>query len=113
MGGESVRCSGCGGAEVLHVVTAGFIPGERQPGRLLVYCGDCRRRQWERPPTPGPGYAYDVSIPIELVTPQLFLRLYETGWTASSMETASRLVFGRVPASVRRKMAERRASEDG
>jgi len=100
-----VSCSVCGGAEVLHVVTAGFTPGKHRAGRVLVYCGECRRRQWDH--TPGPGAVYDVSIPIELMTPALFVRMYETGWTQSSWEIASEMVFGRVPAGIRRMMKSR------
>ena len=82
---SNVRCSSCGGGEGLYLITAGS-PGTDFPGRTLLYCGDCRARNHQ---------LIDISLPIDLVTPDLFASLYELGRTGSDPETAIEIVFGK------------------
>lgn len=52
-------------------------------GRLLVYCARCREEM--RP---------DISIPMELMSGELFLKLYKQGFTSSAPDMAAKMVFG-------------------
>ena len=82
---ETISCSSCGGVEDLHLVTYRYEEGTFS-GRVLVYCLNCRSAK---------GHMIDVSIPLALVTPELFFSLYELGKTESDPEFAVSLVFSR------------------
>lgn len=82
---SSVNCSSCGGKGDLYFVTCGQA-GSDSPGRTLVYCAACRKERHQM---------IDVSIPLSLLTPDLFLDLYRLGKTTSSPDTAVELVFGK------------------
>ncbi len=76
------RCSRCSAIRWLHVVIMQY--DRAQPaGRLLVYCARCREEM--RP---------DISIPVELMSADLFVRLYKLGLTSSAPDMAAKLVFG-------------------
>lgn len=82
----AVNCSSCGGARDLHLVTCGIAGGDI-PGRILVYCSDCRSDRH---------HMIDVSIPIPLLSPNLFASLYSLGKTESDPEIAIELAFGKL-----------------
>jgi hypothetical protein len=82
----AVTCSSCGGTRDLHFVTCG-IAGSDIPGRTLVYCSDCRSDRH---------HMIDVSLPISLLTPDLFASLYSVGKTQSDPEVAVGLAFGKL-----------------
>lgn len=87
---NAVTCSGCGAGGGLHLVVAGQPPGSSFPGRLLTYCPRCRSHPELTSPV-------SVSIPLELVTPELFLGLYRLKVTESDPEQATQIVFGAAP----------------
>jgi len=80
------KCSSCGSSRDLHLVTAPYSP-ESDEGRTLVYCLACRNES---------NILFGVSIPIELVTPDVFLHLYRLGKTSSQPDTAVEIVFGEI-----------------
>lgn len=83
-----IRCSSCGeGAQWL--VTLPYGDGS-QAGRILAYCRRCRSRH--------PGVL--VSIPLELVDRDAFLKLYELGYTESATDTATEVIFGEERAEI-------------
>lgn len=87
----NVLCSNCGAVDDLYFVTYGE-PGGDFPGRTLVYCSACRKANNHR---------IDVSLPLGLMTPAIFIGLYQTGRTESHPETAVEIVFGeQLPAVV-------------
>ena len=81
----TVKCSRCDNPENLHLVTVPYEPGS-EPGRLMLYCADCRSELRSH---------LAVSIPSELVTPELFLGLYRLGKTRSEPHTACEIAFGK------------------
>src|SRR4051794_3176206 len=72
---KTVRCFSCNGSDRLHLVTGGLGPLGPDPKRILVYCGRCRD---------SPSAPYDLSIPLGFVTPEMFVNLYERGYSESS-----------------------------
>lgn len=86
---HQLSCSACSSTEDLHLVLAGVGPGSEAHGKVLLYCAQCRTHETK-------AAEFDTSIPIAVVTPELFVRLYEIGRTSSSPETASEIVFGQV-----------------
>lgn len=80
-----VDCSNCNGVEDLYFVTCGD-PGSDFPGRTLVYCAHCRREKFTM---------IDISLPLSLLTPDIFRQLYVMGKTESDPATAIDIVFGR------------------
>lgn len=80
-------CSSCGSTHCLHVVLAGRPPGDDRPARVLLYCAHCRANPARRAP-------YNTSIPIALVRPATFLRLYRLALTESAPDEATRIVYG-------------------
>lgn len=103
---KKISCSNCSGAEDLHLITSG-APGSDFPGRTLVYCARCRQEKSE---------TLDVSLPLPLLTRDIFLGLYDMGKTASDPETAIKIVFGEPDAALQRELEaiiDRRDSESG
>ena len=78
------RCSSCGKAEDLSLVIGGYSPGG-MAGRILLYCETCKANRPE---------SLAVSIPVELVTEEVFVDLYRHGWTESDPAQAAKIVFG-------------------
>ncbi|MEQ3636463.1 hypothetical protein [Alcanivorax sp.] len=85
-----VNCSRCGNREGLSLVTVLYEEGANA-GRALVYCEACKADMmaW-----------IGEAIPLEKVSPAVFLDLYRTGKTASDPFTAVELVFGRKDADL-------------
>jgi hypothetical protein len=81
---KSVHCSRCGGNEDLYFVTCREL-GDSSLGRILVYCQSCRSEMQQ---------IIDISVPLTLVTKDLFLSLYRLGKTASDPMTSVNIVFG-------------------
>ncbi len=103
---KSVKCSNCAGTDDLHFITSG-VPGSDFPGRTLVYCARCRQDKFE---------TLDVSLPLPLLTPEIFRGLYSMGKTASCPEAAIDIVFGMPDKTLQRELEaiiERRARESG
>lgn len=78
-------CSRCGGNTDLHLVT---IPYEDRPGasgRVLLYCWTCR----------SDAKSLGVSIPLGLVTDNIFIWLYTSSRATSDPDIAAALVFGK------------------
>jgi hypothetical protein len=103
---KTVRCSNCGGTEDLHFITLGAAGSDFQ-GRTLVYCAPCRQDK---------GEAIDVSLPLQLLTPEIFRDLYAMGKTASHPEMAIDIVFGKPDAILQRELEaiiEHRAGDSG
>ena len=80
---RDVPCSSCN--ETAEWVVAYSYDGERAPGRILAYCTRCRREKEQ---------SVLVSIPIELVSDEVFVALYREGFTESVPDYASEIVFG-------------------
>lgn len=91
---NDVLCSNCSGSDDLHFITSG-APGSDFPGRTLVYCARCRQDKSE---------TLDVSLPLPLLTPEIFRGLYAMGKTASDPETAINIVFGKADADLQREL---------
>lgn len=81
----TVRCSNCGNLEDLYVVTNGE-QGGALPARVMVYCRSCRREKIGN---------LDVSIPLNLMNPDILKQLYYMGKTASNPAMAVKIIFGR------------------
>ena len=77
-------CSNCSSKDDLHLVTLG-----RGMGRTLVYCPRCRS---------------GVSIPLSIVTEDLFIDLYKLGKTTSNPPSAIKVVFGLELPELQRKL---------
>jgi hypothetical protein len=58
----------------------------RSSGRVLVYCAMCRENYRDY---------IGKSIPLELVSKEVFLELYRTNRTSSDPQTAVEIVFGK------------------
>ena len=80
------RCSRCGSGRDLHLVTAQLWEPEG-PGRILVYCVECRTEL---------AHMLGVSLPLEEVDVEAFVGLYRKGKTASAPDMAAEIVFGEV-----------------
>lgn len=79
---NEVRCSSCGDA-ARWLITLPY--GEDSfAGRILAYCTQCRVRN----------SGVVVSIPLDLVSDDVFLKLYELGYTESPPDTATEITFG-------------------
>jgi len=78
------RCSRCGDGRDLHLVTA-LIWEPEVPGRVLVYCVDCRTEL---------AHKLGVSLPLDEVDVETFVELYREGKTASAPDMAAEIVFG-------------------
>lgn len=89
-------CSRCGGVEDLHLVTIPESSGPGQVGRLLLYCWTCR----------GERGSFGVSIPVDLVTPELCAWLYRSGRTRSDPEIATTIAFGRATPELATKLRQ-------
>ena len=97
------KCSRCGktGPD-LHLVTIPQGHGPAAPGRLLVYCWECRLD----------ASRLGVSIPADLVTESLFLSLYETGRTTSAPDIAADIAFGEERGALAERAAELMAARN-
>ena len=78
-----MKCSSCG-EQARWAVTLPYNPDDRA-GRLLAYCQVCRERA-----TSG------LAIPLEFMTDDLFVALYEKGFTASLPDVTTETIFGQV-----------------
>lgn len=79
-------------------------------GRALLYCGKCRQTDPPRIAT------YDCAIPVEVLTPALFRKLYEFGFTASDLAQACEIAFGyprpRLVRRIKHALAKRLAEKE-
>lgn len=78
------QCSNCAGTRDLYFVTNGTQGGDFL-GRTMIYCFQCRK---ERPGN------LDISLPIELLTTDLFKGLYILGKTETDPKMAIQMAFG-------------------
>ncbi len=78
------RCSNCAGTRDLYFVTNGTQGGDF-PGRTIIYCAQCRKEK--------PGNL-DISLPISLLTTDLFKGLYIMGKTETDPKMAVKIAFG-------------------
>ncbi|CAH1220985.1 hypothetical protein ISS312_02041 [Alteromonas mediterranea] len=68
----------------MYFVTNG-TQGDDFPGRMVIYCAQCRK---ERPGN------LDISLPIALLTTDLFKGLYIMGKTETDPQMAIQMAFG-------------------
>ena len=80
---RSVPCSSCN--ETAQWLVTLPYQYDRRPGRVLAYCTRCRLEKEQ---------SVLVSIPIELVSDEVFVALYREGFTESVPDYASEIVFG-------------------
>ena len=78
------HCSRCGSMEDLHLVTAQLWEPEG-PGRILVYCVNCRTEL---------AHMLGVDLPLAEVDEDAFVELYREGKTDSAPDMAAEIVFG-------------------
>lgn len=90
------RCSNCAGTRDLYFVTNGTQGGDF-PGRTMIYCAQCRKEK--------PGNL-DISLPIELLTTELFKGLYRLGKTETDPQMAIQVVFGQAIPSLQKELNE-------
>ena len=76
-------CSSCGAGDDLHLVTL-LYDHSTSCGRILLYCFACRTSKRN----------FDVSIPIEIVSSEVFEKLYTLGKSESDKGMAYSIVFG-------------------
>ena len=79
------RCSNCSGTRDLYFVTNGTQGGDF-PGRTMVYCAKCRKEKSGN---------LDISIPVSLLTTDLFKGLYIMGKTETEPQMAIQIAFGK------------------
>ena len=85
-------CSRCGSRDDLHLVTAQMC-GPDAPGRVLVYCANCRSEL---------AHMLGVDVPLSEVDVEFFVGLYRDGKTESAPDMAAEIVFGEaLPDAVR------------
>lgn len=80
---KKCKCSSCGADEDLHLVTL-LYEKSVSCGRILLYCLACRTSKRN----------FDVSIPIEIVSNEVFEKLYALGKSESDKGAARYIVFG-------------------
>jgi len=85
---DEVRCSSCGDA-ASWLITLPY-GDDSLVGRILAYCTRCRVRH----------SGVVVSIPLELVSDDVFLKLYELGYSESAPDTATEITFGEERAEI-------------
>jgi len=78
---DPVHCANCG-QPAEWLVTLPYSDG--LAGRVLVYGNDCRNRDMP----------ILVSISLEMVDEYMFVEMYRLGYTESSPDTATEIVFG-------------------
>ena len=76
-------CSRCGSRDDLHLVTAQMC-GPDAPGRVLVYCANCRSEL---------AHMLGVDVPLSEVDVEFFVGLYRDGKTESAPDTTAEIVF--------------------
>ena len=90
------QCSNCAGTRDLYFVTNGTQGGDF-PGRTMNYCVQCRKEKSGN---------LDISLPIELMTTELFKGLYKLGKTETDPQMAIKVVFGQAIPSLQKELYE-------
>ena len=82
--GPKPHCSRCGSQDDLHLITAQMC-GPDVPGRVLVYCPQCRGEL---------AHMLGLDVPLGEVDVEFFVGLYRDGKTESAPDIAAEIVFG-------------------